>query len=102
MTVPLIVLAVLSTIGGFIGVPYALSSFVSDKNLNFIEQTLEPVIAKSPTAGGHETKVEVIHPPQETDGAPAIHPLEEAAGAAHESHSAEETHRAAVVSRGRR
>ena len=47
MTVPLIVLAVLSTVGGFIGVPYALSSFVSDKNLNFIEQTLEPVIAKS-------------------------------------------------------
>jgi NADH-quinone oxidoreductase subunit L len=90
MTVPLIVLAILSTIGGFIGVPYALSSFVSDKNLNVIEQTLEPVIAKAPGAAGHETKAVVIHPPQETDGAPAIHPLEESAGAAHETHSAEE------------
>jgi NADH-quinone oxidoreductase subunit L len=45
MTVPLIVLAVLSTIGGFIGVPYALSSLVTEKNINVIEHTLEPVIA---------------------------------------------------------
>ena len=31
MTVPLIVLAVLSTVGGFIGVPYALSSVFTDR-----------------------------------------------------------------------
>ena len=41
MTVPLIVLAVLSTIGGFIGIPYA---FVNS-DINVIEHTLEPVIA---------------------------------------------------------
>jgi NADH-quinone oxidoreductase subunit L len=41
MTVPLIVLAVLATVGGFIGVPYAMSSLVTDKNVNVIERTLE-------------------------------------------------------------
>jgi NADH-quinone oxidoreductase subunit L len=44
MTVPLIVLAVLSTVGGFIGVPYA---FVN-RDINVIEHTLEPAIAKIP------------------------------------------------------
>jgi len=48
MTVPLIVLAVLSTIGGFIGVPYALSA---GKDINVIEHTLEPVVAKAGTTG---------------------------------------------------
>jgi NADH-quinone oxidoreductase subunit L len=94
MTMPLIVLAVLSTVGGFIGVPYALSSVVTDKNLNYIEQTLEPVVAKVPGEGGHEAtieKVEVLPPkPQETDGAPAIHPSTEATTAVHETHSPEE------------
>jgi NADH-quinone oxidoreductase subunit L len=91
MTVPLIVLAVLSTFGGFIGVPYALTSWASDKNLNYIEHTLEPVIAKAPAAG-HETTTpaEVLTPHQETDAAPAIHPLAESPGAAHAVHSAEE------------
>jgi NADH-quinone oxidoreductase subunit L len=45
MTVPLIVLAILSTIGGFIGVPYAMSSAFTDKDINVIEHTLEPAIA---------------------------------------------------------
>ena len=48
MTVPLIVLAVLSTIGGFIGVPYALSSVFTDRNVNVLEHTLEPVVATVP------------------------------------------------------
>ncbi|HJX90043.1 MAG TPA: NADH-quinone oxidoreductase subunit L [Pyrinomonadaceae bacterium] len=94
MTVPLIVLAVLSTIGGFIGVPYALSSFVTNKDLNYIEQTLEPVVAQVPTSVGHETSTEhpqVLNPPQETDAASPIHPLNEpATAAAHVSHSAAE------------
>ncbi len=46
MTVPLIVLAILSTIGGLVGVPYALSSLVGFKDINFFEHTLEPVIVK--------------------------------------------------------
>jgi NADH-quinone oxidoreductase subunit L len=52
MTVPLIVLAFLSTVGGLIGVPYAMSSLVGVKDANVFEHTLEPVIAetKMPTA----------------------------------------------------
>lgn len=45
MTVPLIVLAVLSTIGGFIGVPYALSSAFTYKDVNVIEHTLGPAVS---------------------------------------------------------
>src|SRR5690349_5096357 len=44
MTLPLIVLAVLSTVGGFIGVPYALAN----RDINVIEHTLEPVVAHAP------------------------------------------------------
>ena len=56
MTIPLIVLAVLSTIGGFIGVPYAMSSLVSEKDINVIEHTLEPAIAHTelPAAHSHD------------------------------------------------
>jgi NADH-quinone oxidoreductase subunit L len=50
MTVPLIVLAVLSTVGGFIGVPYALSSVFADKDINVLEHTLEPVAAHMPAS----------------------------------------------------
>lgn len=52
MTVPLIVLAVLSTFGGLIGVPYAMSSLVGIKDANKFEHVLEPVIAEveTPTA----------------------------------------------------
>src|SRR5205807_1504680 len=45
MTVPLVVLAVLSTLGGLVGVPYALSSLVGVKNdVNVFEHTLEPTV----------------------------------------------------------
>jgi len=46
MTVPLIVLAILSTVGGLVGIPYALSSLVGAGDINVFERTLEPVIAK--------------------------------------------------------
>ena len=88
MTVPLIVLAVLSTVGGFIGVPYALSSFVSDKDINVIEHTLEPAVTKVQTPVGHEASTEALRgltPPGETESASPIHPTN-----AHEAHSAEE------------
>jgi len=44
MTVPLIVLAVLSTVGGLVGIPYAISSWVGAGDVNIFERTLEPVI----------------------------------------------------------
>jgi NADH-quinone oxidoreductase subunit L len=50
MTVPLIVLAILSTIGGFIGVPYALAN----RDINVIEHTLEPVVAHVPSLAAAE------------------------------------------------
>lgn len=56
MTVPLIILAFLSTVGGLVGIPYALSGGAIP---NVFEHTLEPVIAKK---GGHaEEKKEVKH-----------------------------------------
>jgi len=46
MTVPLIVLAVLSTFGGLVGIPYAMSSFFGGGDINVFEHTLDPVIAE--------------------------------------------------------
>jgi NADH-quinone oxidoreductase subunit L len=98
MTVPLIVLAVLSTVGGFIGVPYALGSLFSDHPVNYIERTLEPVVSQVPAGVPHGEGTQAtgeIHwvspKPQQLDGPPAIHPLEDttAAGAEH-VHSPEE------------
>jgi len=52
MTVPLVILAFLSTVGGLVGVPYAMSSLVGIKDANAFEHTLEPVVAETsmPTA----------------------------------------------------
>ena len=57
MTIPLIVLAVLSTVGGFIGVPYA---FVN-RDVNVIEHTLEPAVAKMPVSETTEHTDEHAH-----------------------------------------
>jgi NADH-quinone oxidoreductase subunit L len=48
MTVPLVVLAILSIVGGWVGIPYALSGGVVS---NYFEQTLEPVVARAPEHG---------------------------------------------------
>ena len=98
MTVPLIVLAVLSTIGGFIGVPYALGSLFSDHPVNYIEQTLDPVVAKLPAkdsehheAAPNSAESHLVSPaPQPHDGAPAVRTLGEAEPAAAHHHSPEE------------
>ena len=62
MTAPLIVLAVLSTIGGLVGVPYAMSSLVGAGDVNAFEHTLEPVVAEK-AHDGHApgTEKEVKH-----------------------------------------
>lgn len=46
MTLPLIILAVLSTLGGLIGVPYAMSSLFGAGDVNVFEHTLDPIIYK--------------------------------------------------------
>jgi NADH-quinone oxidoreductase subunit L len=78
MTVPLIVLAILSTLGGLLGVPYALSSLAGGHPENYFEHTLEPAVAHvtehagAAAAGDHEAtnNVEFLSPrPQPTDGA---------------------------------
>ena len=91
MTIPLIVLAVLSTVGGLIGVPYALSSAFADKDVNVLEQTLKPVVAHMPaTTHGptdpHATTVPETHAPPTDTHAPAA----TAAADAHAAHSPEE------------
>lgn len=87
MTFPLIVLAFLSTVGGLVGVPYAMSSLVGAGDVNVFEHTLEPVIAKPAAKSateGHSTTgaKEVKHFfAAETKGANATE--------AHDSHSPE-------------
>ena len=86
MTVPLIVLAVLSTAGGFIGVPYALSSFFTDKDINVLEQTLEPVVAHIPGASETHTEPSAVAPGEAETHATAA-PAE---AATHATHSPED------------
>lgn len=81
MTVPLIVLAILSTVGGLIGVSAALSSLLGGHPENYIERTLDPVIAGVPqgsraTEHGSEP-IWLSPPPQAVDGPPAFGPLGE-------------------------
>ena len=98
MTAPLIVLAVLSTFGGLIGVPYALGSLFSDHPTNYIERTLEPVISSAPQGpADHENgrsiadQMEWLSPkPQPIDGASPLHELGEAGSVSEHAHSPEE------------
>jgi NADH-quinone oxidoreductase subunit L len=83
MTVPLIVLAVLSTVGGFIGIPYALSSVFTDRNVNVLEHTLEPVVATVPP--GLHSEVAVAPVGEAREPAPVPEPAD-----AHAAHSSEE------------
>jgi NADH-quinone oxidoreductase subunit L len=56
MTLPLIVLAVLSTVGGLVGIPYAMSSLVGAGEVNVFEHTLEPVVAEKADKEEHSTQ----------------------------------------------
>jgi NADH-quinone oxidoreductase subunit L len=53
MWVPLAALAILSTVGGLVGIPYAVSSLFGAGDVNAFEHTLAPVIAK--VGGKHGT-----------------------------------------------
>ena len=85
MTVPLIVLAVLSTFGGLVGVPYAMSSLFGAGDVNVFEQTLEPVIAEKEGHGAAGTGSKEI---KHFFATPSSVPLT-GAEEAHETHSPE-------------
>jgi NADH-quinone oxidoreductase subunit L len=77
MTIPLIVLALLSTFGGLLGVPYALSSLTGGHPENYFERTLQPVVSEvsghSTGAGEGTTPLYWLSPaPQPLDGKPAV------------------------------
>ena len=96
MTVPLIVLAVLSTVGGLVGVPYAVSSLVGAGDINVFEHTLAPVIAKVGKKDGHETPAAKPHASlvntnlNELYASSEAPKLESAAAKSHDAHSPEE------------
>ncbi|HEY0320997.1 MAG TPA: NADH-quinone oxidoreductase subunit L [Pyrinomonadaceae bacterium] len=101
MTMPLIVLAILSTVGGLVGIPYALSSMVGLHTPNYFEQTLEPVVAHPVAAGEGTAPAEAVGtgearwlspPPPKTDGAAPLSIGEGSQGepAAERTHSPEE------------
>ena len=84
MTIPLIVLAILSTVGGLVGVPYAISSLTGGHPENYFEEVLAPAISTVPvteTAPDESTQLRwQSPPPQEVDGKPAFAPVGEAPG----------------------
>jgi len=96
MTIPLIVLAILSTVGGLVGIPYAVSSIFGGGDVNVFERTLEPVIYK---------RAAYIEPPAPAIAAPREHveaPAAETAAAEHSSAAAEHaTHSEADINQER-
>jgi NADH-quinone oxidoreductase subunit L len=58
MTIPLTILAILSTVGGFIGIPKVLTG---GKDFNFFHHWLEPVVASGGGAHGGEHGAEAAH-----------------------------------------
>src|SRR5260370_18569551 len=80
MTVPLSVLAILSTLGGLACVPYAVSSLTGGHPENYFEQTLAPAVSAVPSTSVGENGAQILHwlsvQPQPIDGKPAVAPVE--------------------------
>jgi NADH-quinone oxidoreductase subunit L len=90
MTLPLIVLAVLSTVGGLIGVPYAISSMTGGHPENYFEETLSPVVSTLPANEAAEAANQVTWQspkPEPVDGRPAFAPTGESTRSAAETPS---------------
>jgi NADH-quinone oxidoreductase subunit L len=88
MWAPLVVLAILSTVGGLVGIPYAMSSLAGKGDVNVFEHILEPVIAKR-VSSPHVSKGEAGHeatPKNEHASEPAA----ETSAAEHTEHNPEE------------
>lgn len=58
MTIPLVVLAVLSLIGGWVGIPHALGEFLPGHPANWLEHWLEGAVL-APEGNGHHVSVTV-------------------------------------------
>jgi NADH-quinone oxidoreductase subunit L len=89
---PLVVLAILATVGGLVGIPYALSGGVVS---NVFEQTLEPIIAKvgKPTEQNGDAQVAARHEAKTATEHGEAKPATEAKAAEHVAevhHSVEE------------
>jgi len=101
MTIPLIVLAVLSTVGGLVGVPYALSSLTGGHPENYFEEVLSPAVSHSPSADAGEngeTEVHLLSPkPEPVDGKPALAPTSEPAQT-HDPHEITQERLLALIS----
>jgi NADH-quinone oxidoreductase subunit L len=89
MTMPLVVLAILSTIGGLVGIPYAVSSIFGAGDVNVFERTLGPVIVKTGVPAEHVVPSMVAHS-DSTAKASSETPAAHSAQAEHAEHSAEE------------
>ena len=79
MTVPLVVLAVLSVVGGLVGIPYAISSAVGAGDVNVFEHTLEPIVAKvgKDSHSGEEVKHFLAEKPKAGEESHSAHSPEE-------------------------
>ena len=103
MTIPLIVLAVLSTVGGLVGVPYAISSMLGGHPENYFERTLEPIVSRGAEATpgeGAAAEVHLLSPaPEPVDGKPALAPVStEPASEVHDPHELSQERLLALVS----
>jgi NADH-quinone oxidoreductase subunit L len=104
MTIPLIVLAVLSTVGGLVGVPYAISSMIGGHPENYFEETLAPVVSHVPATGAGEQGAAEVHlltpRPEPVDGKPAFAPTSEPAESAetHDPHEITQERLLALIS----
>ena len=84
MTVPLIVLAFLSTFGGLVGIPYAMSSLFGAGDINVFEHTLSPVVAQNFEHGSSETGTKEVKHFFASSAAPST-----GAAESHNTHSPE-------------
>ncbi len=102
MTIPLIVLAVLSTVGGLVGVPYAISSLLGGHPENYFEETLKPVISHvgERATATEESEARLLTPaPEPVDGKPALAPVgNEPAEEVHDPHELNQERLLALVS----
>jgi len=93
MTAPLVILAILSTLGGLLGVPYAMSSIFGAGDVNVFEHTLAPVIYAKKGGDSHSPAAPHSEPTKEVKhfyaAAPALNDTGDKSEA-HTAHSPEE------------